>query len=120
IELYNRGSTAVNLSGWRLSQGVDFVFPNVSIPPRGYLVVAADLVTFQKKYPTVTNVVGNWIGALSNSREEIDLDDGRGIRMDTVPYADEGDWAVRQRGRLDRGHRGWGWFAEHDGLGKRS
>jgi hypothetical protein len=118
VELFNRGATPVNVNGWRFSDGVDFVFPNVSIPAGGYLVVAADLTTFRAKYPLVTNVIGNWIGSLSNSREDIDLDTAAGARVDSVRYADEGDWAIRQRGNLDRGERGWRWFAEHDGLGK--
>jgi len=48
----------------------------------------------------------------------IKLDDASGQPVDNVRYADEGDWAIRQRGPLDSGHRGWEWFAEHDGLAK--
>ncbi|PYI84917.1 MAG: hypothetical protein DME26_12335 [Verrucomicrobia bacterium] len=118
IELFNRDASPVNLSGWRISHGVDFTFPNVMIPAGGYLVVAPDVTTFKSKYTNVMNVVGNWAGTLSNSREDIDLDDARGNRVDSVRYADEGDWAIRRRGAPDYGHRGWGWFAEHDGLGK--
>jgi hypothetical protein len=118
LELYNRGGTNVNLKGWRFSQGVRFTFPDVALAAGGYLVIAADITTFTNKYPGVTNVVGNWDGILSNSRQDLDLDDALGQRVDSVRYADEGDWAVRQRGPLDLGHRGWIWFAEHDGMGK--
>ena len=118
IELFNRGATSVNLNGWRFTDGIEFLFPNVSLAAGGYLVVAADLATFRAKYPAVINVVGNWVGSLSNSREDIDLENAAGARVDSVRYADEGDWAIRQRGPLDRGERGWRWFAEHDGLGK--
>lgn len=118
IELHNQGSTAVNLAGWRFSSGVGFTFPGVSIPAGGYLAVAADVAAFRAKYPGVSNVVGGWAGTLSNSREDLNLDDASGRRVDSVEYADEGDWAVLQRGRNDRGYRGWRWFAEHDGLGK--
>lgn len=118
IELYNKGAGAVNLAAWRFTAGVQFTFPSVSIPAGGYLVVAADLATFTNKYPGVSNVIGNWVGLLSNAGEDIDLDDALGRRVDSVRYADEGDWAIRQRGRLDRNHRGWTWYKEHDGLGK--
>ncbi len=118
IELHNKGASAVNLNGWRLSAGVQFTFTNVSIPAGGYLVVAANTNAFAAKYPGVTNVVGNWTGFLNNSSEDIDLDNQFGARVDSVEYADEGDWAVRQRGDLDLGHRGWVWFKEPDGLGK--
>lgn len=118
IELHNRGGTAVNLAGWRLRRAVRFDFPAVSIPPGGYLVVCADPATFAAKYPGVTNVVGPWSGFLNNSDEEIQLEDAQGNLVTSVRYADEGDWAVRQRGPNDLNHRGWTWYAAHDGGGK--
>ena len=118
IELFNKGASPANLNGWRLSKGVQYAFTNAIIPPGGYLVVAADTNTFAVKYPGITNVVGNWIGILANSSEDIDLDNQFGNRVDSVRYADEGDWAVRQRSNIELGNRGWVWFKEHDGLGK--
>src|SRR6185503_4144974 len=93
-------------------------FTNVTIPGGGYLVVVANRATFQSKYPGVANVVGDWIGFLNNSSKDIDLDDANGNRADSVRYADEGDWAIRQRGPNDLGHRGWIWFKPHDGGGR--
>ena len=118
VELLNQGATNINLTGWQFSSGVRFTFTNALIPAGGYLVVAADLATFTNRYPGVTNVVGNWTGILSNSRDDLDLDDALGDRVDSVRYADDGDWALRVRGPLSNGHRGWEWLAEHDGLGK--
>ncbi len=118
IELFNKGGSSVNLTGWRFSGGVQFTLTNVSIPAGGYLVIAANTNVFKLKYPDVANVVGNWTGFLNNSAEDIDLDDALGNRADSVRYADEGDWGIRQRGPDDLGHRGWVWFKEHDGLGK--
>ncbi|MDA1275028.1 MAG: lamin tail domain-containing protein [Verrucomicrobia bacterium] len=118
IELFNRGSAPASVMGWRFTDGVDFTFPDITVAGGAFLVVAADLATFQTKHPSVTNVIGNWRGSLRNNREDIDLDDSSGRRVDSVRYADEGDWAIRQRGPLDRGHRGWEWTAEHDGFGK--
>ena len=46
IELFNRGTQTVNLTGWRFSEGVEFVFPAASIGAAKYLVVAADVSTF--------------------------------------------------------------------------
>jgi hypothetical protein len=117
IELFNKGASAVNLNGWQFSAGVNYTFTNVSIPANGYLVVAANLAVFQAKYPSVTNVVGGWTGVLNNDSEDIDLDDANGDRVDSVTYADEGDWAVRQRGFNDQGFRGWAWLKPHDGGG---
>lgn len=118
IELFNKGAAAVNLNGWQFSAGVKFTFPSVSIPPNGYLVVAADLATFTSKYPGVTNVVGGWLGTLNNDREDLDLDNANGDRVDSVEYADEGDWATRRRTLVELGNRGWEWFKPHDGEGR--
>ncbi len=35
IELLNTGATNVNLTGWRFSKGVQFLFPNVTLPAGG-------------------------------------------------------------------------------------
>jgi hypothetical protein len=118
IELFNFGAGPASLSGWRFSNGVDFAFPDVTFGAGEYLVVAADVNTFTAKYPGVPNVIGGWDGRLSNRGEAIELVDGAGVRIDRVRYADEGDWAVRELGPVDRNHRGWIWSDEHDGGGK--
>jgi len=115
IELHNVDTVSVNLTGWQLTQGANFTFPNVSIPAGGYLVVAANVPAFQAKYPGVNNVVGGWAGQLSNTDEDIQLETATGEEVDTVHYADEGDWAIRQRGPLEGGSRGWEWFSAADG-----
>lgn len=118
IELYNAGAAAVDLTGWRFSSGVNFRFPNGTVLGKGqYLVVAADLAVFQAKYPTVANVVGGWTKRLSNDGESVSLVDANGHGVDQIEFADEGDWAVRQRGVLDHGHYGWDWYTPSDGLG---
>jgi Lamin Tail Domain/CotH kinase protein/Bacterial TSP3 repeat len=119
IELYNSESTNVNVGGWQITSAVKFKFPpDTIITAGGYYVVAADLATFAGKYPGVDNVAGGWEGTLSNSRNNIQLEDGAGHTVDSVQYADEGDWAQREEGPLDLNHRGWTWYKEHDGLGK--
>ena len=115
FELYNPANAAVNLTGWRVSKGVEFTFPtNTVLPPGGYLVVAADAATFAGKHPGVTNFVAGWLGSFARSLE---VSDRAGNAVNTVAFHDEGDWAVRIMGPLHYGHRGWEWFAEHDGLG---
>ncbi|MBN2477406.1 MAG: lamin tail domain-containing protein [Pirellulales bacterium] len=121
IELVNRGPGAIDLGGWQLTEGVAFTFPDVTLEPGAFLVVAADPAAFQTTYqpsPEVT-VVGGWTGRLSNSGEEIELVDAAGRVMDRVTYADEGDWAEREARPPDQwGHAGWVWSDAHDGLGK--
>lgn len=118
IELFNQGAQSISLAGWQFINGVDFIFPDVSLDAGEYLVIAADVDTFTSKYPGVTNVVGGWDGKLSNSGEVIKLVDSTGEKINSIRYADQGDWGVREMGPRDRGHRGWDWISEHDGGGK--
>ena len=118
IELYNRGATPVSLGGWKITAGVDFTFPNRTLGSHEYLVVAANVTSFTAKYPTVTNVVGGWVGRLRDKGEEIELRNALGSVVNRVRYADEGDWSFREQGPLDHGHRGWVWNDAHDGGGK--
>jgi hypothetical protein len=117
VELYNQGTNVVDLSGWRFDRGVTFTFSNVTLAAKGYLVVAANRTAFGSRYPTVTNVAGNWLGMLGNNGEEIRLVDAASNTVASVHYAGQGDWATRQRGPLDSGYRGWIWYAPADGLG---
>ena len=98
VELYNKGTTPVSLSGWRLAKGIDYTFGNTTLGAGAYLVVAANVTRFAQKYPSVSNVVGNWTGTLSNSANTIQLLGATGQEIDRVDYADDGDWAVRRRG----------------------
>ncbi len=117
IELFNAGPGPVRLSGWRFSDGVEYVFPDVVLNAGQYLVVAADVDVFSASHPGVTHVVGGWTGWLSNSGERIVLEDDLGRAVDAVTYADQGDWAVRELGPDDLGHRGWEWSDQTDGGG---
>ena len=118
IELHNTGPAPVNLEGWKLTSGVSFTFPNVSLPAGGYLAVAADRTAFAAKYPTVTNLVAGWSGQLSNAANTVVLADSRGVQVDMVDYADDGDWAARERDDSDSGYRGWRWRSQADGHGR--
>jgi hypothetical protein len=75
IELYNKGTNTVNLTGWQFTSGVTFTFPNVTLAPNGYLVVARNLTNLFAKYPNLNsgNTVGNYGGKLSHNGELVML-----------------------------------------------
>jgi len=76
IELHNRGSNAVDLSYWRFTAGVSFMFPpGTTIPAGGYLVVAADADRLRRHYPQLNaaNTLGNYSGRLSDRGERLAL-----------------------------------------------
>jgi hypothetical protein len=119
IELHNAGTNAVDLSGWRFADGVEYTFPaSTVLQPGAYVVVAANRLAFQTEFPAVANVLGDWTGQLSNTGEKIELIDTLGETVTSVRYADAGDWAVRQRvPDPTRGQPSWDWLALHDGQG---
>src|SRR5208283_2932548 len=57
--------------GWQFTSGVTFTFPNITIAPNGYLVVARNLTNLFAKYPNLNsgNTVGNYGGKLSHNGE---------------------------------------------------
>lgn len=74
VELHNRSGTAVDLSGWIFSDGIDFEFPaGATIPGGGYVVVARDLPRLLANYPQLNtnNTFGNFSGSLSRSSERV-------------------------------------------------
>ena len=75
VELYNRSTNTINLSGWQLAGGVTFAFPSITIPTNGYIVVARNLTNLFAKYPNLnaTNAVGNFSGKLSHNGEYLAL-----------------------------------------------
>lgn len=118
IELFNRGDEPADMSAWAFTEGIDFTIPaNTTLNAGEHLIIAADLATFNANYPAVTNAIGGWTGKLSNSGEEIKLEDALGDTVDRVDYADQGDWSQRILGPDDLGHRGVEWNTLADGGG---
>ncbi len=121
LELYNRGTEAVDLTGWHFAKGITFTFTNTTIPAGGYLVVAANRSAFGTSYPGVTNAVGDWSGKLGNNGETLELVDALGQSRDKIQYYAEGDWALRRIGETYPGQptwwRGWQWTTPADGAG---
>ncbi|PYI84279.1 MAG: hypothetical protein DME26_13540 [Verrucomicrobia bacterium] len=75
IELYNRGASPINLSGWRFT-GINFTFPsNTVIQAGGYLVVAKSVTNLLAKYGNLNtaNTLGNFGGRLSGKGERVAL-----------------------------------------------
>ncbi|MFN0125811.1 MAG: lamin tail domain-containing protein [Verrucomicrobiales bacterium] len=119
LEIHNPDGAPVDVSGWQLVRGVRSTIPSGTVlPAGGYLVVAADVAAFQGAHAGFDRlVVGSWDGTLSNGGEAVALADGSGAVVDEVSYADEGGWALRVRGAVSFGHRGWEWDTRHDGGG---
>jgi hypothetical protein len=92
IELFNRSTNAVDLTGWRLDEGIDFRFaPGTGIPAGGYLVVAKDVSYMQSNYPGVI-VAGPYTNQLSHNSDYLVLKDAANNPANEVRYFDGGRW----------------------------
>src|SRR5689334_4541185 len=75
IEFHNQMAVDVDMSGWGITGGVNYVFPpGTIIPGRGYVVVAVNPAGVQSAYG-ISGVLGPWAGRLSNSGEDLHLRD---------------------------------------------
>lgn len=97
IELYNGGATAVNLQGYRFTQGVTYTFGSSDIiPAGGYFIVAADSAAFNTAFGIFPNAT--FSGGLSNSGEDIAIVDMAGSLVDSVNYDDAAPWPLNADG----------------------
>jgi hypothetical protein len=121
IELYNPGPTAVDLSGWRLTDGgdIDVALSGILPPFRFYLLERTDDTT-------ISDLPAQQIytGGLSNSGEVLLLQDPAGGVIDTA-NRDGGAWpageagsraSMERRGEEDRSAN-WGTFTGAQGRG---
>lgn len=86
IELYNPGTSPLDLAGWYFDKGVDFTFPSgASIPAGGYAVVAENPAALQAAYG-YAGAYGSWSGSLQTEGEKITLRNPGGDVADEVDY----------------------------------
>lgn len=96
IEIYNNGSTPVELGGWQLADAVIFTFPQQELAAGAYLVVAADPAALFAEYGVTA--LGPWAGKLSNDGEGILLLDELGTEIDHVDYGTAFPWPTAAGG----------------------
>ncbi len=101
IELYNRGTQTIDLSGWQLAEAVDYRFPaGTTLGPDQYLVVARDAASLALKYPQLAGqILGDFSGRLSDGNERLRLLDQVGNPADEVHYYESGQWPAAADGR---------------------
>ncbi|HTY88179.1 MAG TPA: lamin tail domain-containing protein, partial [Candidatus Acidoferrum sp.] len=76
VELYNRGTNQVDLSGWTLADAISFTFPGGTVlATNGYLVIARNAARLRANYSNLnlTNCLGDFSGKLSGSGERLAL-----------------------------------------------
>ncbi len=96
VRLNNPGSTAVDISGWKLSGGISHTFKHGTVIPAGEsLFVVADVVAFQSRAtgPTAGQqlfIQGNYSGNISNLGETLELHSDAGVFVDNLTTPNSG------------------------------
>lgn len=77
IELQNRGGTAISLPGFRLTNGVDYIFTQASgvtsLAPGERLVVVKNRAAFISRYGANIRIAGEFTGSLNNAGDRLTL-----------------------------------------------
>ena len=89
IEIYNNGTSAINLQGFTCTGGV-YTFPNVSLAAGAYYVITIDSSGFFNTYGV--NADGVFTSGLSNAGESIVIKNPVGTVIDSVFYDDIAPW----------------------------
>ncbi len=98
VELHSQMAVDVDISGWSLTGGIDFAFPEGTIiPGGGYIVVGSDPTSLADVVDPEA-LFGPYLGRLDNGGERIDLVAVGGRVMDSVRYFDAGRWPVSPDG----------------------
>jgi hypothetical protein len=98
VELFNRGTNAVNLTGWSLDNAVRYDFPSNTLLAAGaYLVVAKDAAAVRAMHPGIT-VLGDFSGKLAKSTDLIELRDPSKTVVNEVRYYASGRWPAYAAG----------------------
>jgi hypothetical protein len=103
IELYNKGTNTINLSGWQFTAGVTFTFPpGAVVGPNGYAVVGKNTANLLANYTNLNsgNTFGNYGGKLSHDGELVALCQPESyfgtntiyVEEDEVTYGTGGRW----------------------------
>jgi len=98
LEIHNSSNERISLNGWRLTGGIDYQFPaSASIQPGHYLAIARNpgqLSRIGQYNLRRDQILGPYIGELSNDSDRINLKDSQGRTVDSVAYSSQFPWPV--------------------------
>src|SRR4029453_8988275 len=91
LEIYNRGPTAVDVSGWAFTEGISVVLaPGTVLEPGAFLVLSPDPARARSTLGISGVHDRPFTGRLDNDGEIVALRDGSGGLITRLHYADEG------------------------------
>lgn len=97
LELFNAGSTPVDLGNAQFRDGITFVFPaDATLAPGAYLVLARSAEAFAARHGFTPD--GTYGGALDNKGEQLTLIAGNGAVLAAVRYDITPPWPLTPDG----------------------
>jgi hypothetical protein len=128
IELYNAGTTSVNLNNWIITDaGHEFGYTfssDIILSPGMYIVVCRDMAAFRLVRPEIVNTTGDMDFGLSSSGDDINLFDAEGNLIDFVNFTPNSPWPTDVNGTgasielvnpLTDNNKGSNWMSSPDG-----
>jgi hypothetical protein len=91
VELFNSSTQPIDVSGWKFTNGITFVFPaGTTIGAGQYLVLAQNSGQFQSKFGFAP--FGQFVGTLSTNGEKVALANAANKTVDEVDYGAGFPW----------------------------
>ncbi len=99
VEVFNTATEPVDITGWRLSSGVNFAFPEKVLAGGEYAVVCLSRKKVATAYGLSEEVLlGDYAGRLANGGEKINLRNKNDVVIESVEYDDLFPWTVAADG----------------------
>ena len=93
VEIINVSAVAIDLTGWKFTDGIDYQFEGVTLEPSAFLIVVSDVEAIKTRYQ-IDNVAGPFAGGLDDGGERLTLRNADGDLVDTVRYNDRYPWPL--------------------------
>ncbi|NOR86146.1 MAG: PKD domain-containing protein, partial [Bacteroidales bacterium] len=101
FEIYNNGSSTINLLNYEVTQGVALTFPTHNLAAGDYVLVAKSADAIQTAFG-LSSIEWNSGGGLSNSGEDIEIQDDNGTVVAYVDYFTADPWPLDEVGHSIR------------------
>ena len=102
VELYNRSTDNLDLSGWIMKDDDDshnLVFPQETvIDGNGFLILTRDQDLFFTEFPDIETVIGDFDFGLSSNGDAVRLYNADGALVDEVYYLPDSPWPTSANG----------------------
>jgi len=108
VELYNPGAEPIDISGWVIEGGIDYLIPSdTTLAPESYLIIAQEPDKVRQKYALSADILilGSYEGRLSTQGEQLTLRNHKGDEINQLDYTMGFPWPTVNVGAGDDPNR---------------